>query len=128
MAEFVEMQSNEDVVVDIIFVENPIEQNLRDWEESFGHLEWFKEAFPRHSIKTRSLYYRYHGQSSRDSPVEVVNHAAHGLLSEWAKLETHSLVKPLIDSSGNAVDEGDGLPRPVLFVCQGLGGLVVEEV
>lgn len=79
-------------------------------------------------MNSRSLYYGYHNQSSRDRPLDNVNHAALGLLSEWAKLETRLPVRLLTDPFETTVDRTNGPSRPVLFVCQSLGGLVVEKV
>ena len=78
--------------------------------------------------RTRSLYYKYNYQSPLKSPVEIIKHAAHGLLSEWANLNTRLPVKPWRYPLENAVDRSNGSSRPVLFVCQSLGGPVVEEV
>ena len=112
----------------LIFVRDPTDQNLPNWEESFGHSNWFKETLPTKIRRTRCFHYRYHNQSSQDSPVAIVNRAAHGLLSEWAKLGIHSPPRPLIGPFENDVDRSNGPSRPVLFVCQSFGGPVVEEV
>ena len=139
------MQSSGDVVVEyvdvllppfvllttensICFIGDPVEQNVRDWEDSFGPSDWFKETLPKAFIRTRSLCYTYKTSSSRNSGVDDISHAAHGLLSEVAKLETNSSVRPFTGICDNTVARGRGPSRSVIFVCQSSGGHIVEEV
>ena len=112
----------------IIFIGDPIEQNIRDWEDFFGPSDWFEETLPRLFIRTRSLYYRYKTSSSRDSIVDDISVAAQYLLSEYAKLEIDSPVGPFTGTCDNAVARNRGPSRSVIFVCQSSGGAVVEEV
>ena len=109
----------------IVFVGDPICQNVQAWEESFGPEDWFKEALPRQLINTRSFYYEYRSPSSCDSSAETIELAARDFLSEWSELKSQP---PPSDRFEGARRRNEGPSRPVLFVCQSLGGRIVEEV
>ena len=112
----------------IIFVGDPVGQSNQDWEDSFGLSEWFEDAFANQSPDVRSLHYRYHDQNSGESSLGLINHAAHRLLSWWAKIGTQSCAWQLTEPVENARGQRNGPSRPVIFVCQSLGGSVVEQV
>ena len=112
----------------IIFVGDPRDRKFHDCEDAFGPFEWFNETLPKQFTNVRSLYYRYENQSSYEYSDKSVSLAAHELLFGWAELETNPPAKALTSPSENAGAQCVGPSRPVIFVCQGLGGFVVEEV
>ena len=112
----------------IIFVGDPRAPNFHDCEHAFGPEQWLRETLPKQFTNVRSLHYRYQNLSSCESSDKSVSLAAHELLFGWAKLETNPPAKAMTSPSENAGAQCIGPSRPVIFVCQGLGGCVVEEV
>ncbi len=112
----------------IFFVNDPTDRNPSDWRRAFGDSAWFVETLPNRFPTARSFVFAYQPQNVDISLFDIVQKAAQSLLLQWARLD--------VDISGNTVDRStnetrrreSSAHRPVLFVCQSIGGLVVQKV
>ena len=84
---------------------------------------------PGYEIDTRILLYVYQSAAirrdgDRNLRVDSTNDAAQSLLSELEDLTSR---RPTIHREISSMTE-QSQPRPVIFVCYGLGGVIVKQV
>lgn len=89
---------------------------------------WLKETLPRSHPQARFLVFDYQGHVAQGSKDEntcpaTISNAARKLLSECERLKPNVFSHLSKDWPGRAANS-----RPLIFVCRGLGGLVVKEV
>lgn len=106
----------------IFFVDDPTNHDPSAWKRTFGDSEWFAETLPNRFPTARKYVFACQQQHMSSSPVDVVQDAARSLLLQWAQLEIDLSRDTATSRRRNTVH------RPVLFVCQSLGGLVVQKV
>lgn len=106
----------------IFFIDDPTDHNPSGWKRAFGDSAWFTESLPNRFPTARKYVFACQQQRIPSSSADIVQNAARSLLLQWAQLD--------IDTSRNTAvrRQSNTVHRPVLFVCQRLGGLVVQKV
>ena len=110
---------------------------LVNWRESCWNCcyqncehNWLAEEFPISHPGARFLVFRDRAQGAQtfeheSISLETIRSTARELLSECERLQPDVIFQQPKDSSGNAHFTNF---RPLIFICRGLGGLVVKEV
>lgn len=111
----------------IILVYGVHNQTTSRWD-SISSLQWCGERLPAQHANANIKAYRYDDRDMQASPIDTVDKAAKGLLSE---LDGSKRVNRT--SSSNNLSETEDLSSldptlPVIFICRGFAGLVVKRV
>ncbi len=112
----------------IFFVNDPTDRDPSGWGRAFGDSAWFVEALPNKFPTARRYIFAYQPHDVKTSLVGIVQKAAQSLLLQWARLDI-DISRNTTDWSTNGTRRRESRAhRPVLFVCQSIGGLVVQKV
>ena len=90
-------------------------------------LEWIAGELPRLLSKARTFVFK-RSQAIRTTLMETIETAAEELLASFETLMPSSTEATLSGTPCNGSLKWVTPSRPILFICHGLGGLVVKQV
>ncbi|KAI1817061.1 hypothetical protein GGS20DRAFT_97593 [Poronia punctata] len=101
-------------VVDIVAVHGLNEDSVDTWTDSCTGINWLRDLIPKRLNWAQILAYGYDASAAR-------------FLSKGASISIRETAKDLVNTLYSERESTNRLRRPIIFVCHGIGGIIVKE-